>query len=135
MATTGTPGIQCAHCGWLNEPGARMCGGCGQPLTASATNAPMKGGVPSDEAITDPELQICSSGSVIASSDGTPPFIGAFVALAVSGWPQPPHIRAPGSFSQPQCAHWIPGVPVVAIVAASAVHPAGRYRSSRSSPR
>jgi len=57
MASTGVPGIQCAHCGWLNEPGARMCGGCGRPLAASATNAPMKGGVPPDEAITDPELQ------------------------------------------------------------------------------
>ena len=39
MASTGIPGIQCAHCGWLNEPGARMCGGCGRPLTANMTNA------------------------------------------------------------------------------------------------
>ena len=58
MASTGIPGIQCAHCGWLNEPGARMCGGCGRPLTASVTNGPISGGgSPSDEAITDPELQ------------------------------------------------------------------------------
>jgi len=57
MASTGVPGIQCAHCGWLNDPGARMCGGCGRPLVASVTNAPMRGGVPADEAITDPELQ------------------------------------------------------------------------------
>src|SRR5262249_24777974 len=55
--STGVPGIQCAHCGWLNDPGARMCGGCGRPLVARMTNAPMKGGVPPDEAITDPELQ------------------------------------------------------------------------------
>jgi hypothetical protein len=57
MASTGIPGIQCAHCGWLNDPGARMCGGCGRPLVASVTNAPMKGGVPADEATTDPEMQ------------------------------------------------------------------------------
>jgi type II secretory pathway component PulM len=57
MASTGVPGIQCAHCGWLNDPGARMCGGCGRPLVSSVTNAPMKGGVPADEAITDPELR------------------------------------------------------------------------------
>ncbi len=24
--------LQCRHCGWRNEPGARMCGGCGRPL-------------------------------------------------------------------------------------------------------
>lgn len=53
MASTG---IQCAHCGWQNEPGARMCGGCGRPLTTGAMNMGMSGVSP-DEASTDPELQ------------------------------------------------------------------------------
>jgi hypothetical protein len=50
MASIGT---QCAYCGWRNEPGARMCGGCGRPLIASA----LSGVVPPGEAITDPEIQ------------------------------------------------------------------------------
>jgi len=55
MASTG---LRCAYCGWQNEPSARMCGGCGRPLTSSGMKAAMSsGGVPLDEAITDPELQ------------------------------------------------------------------------------
>jgi hypothetical protein len=54
MASTG---LRCAYCGWQNEPSARMCGGCGRPLTSSGMKAAMSsGGVPLDEAITDPEL-------------------------------------------------------------------------------
>jgi hypothetical protein len=73
MASTGVPGIQCAHCGWLNDPGARMCGGCGRPLVASVTNAPMKGGVPADEAITDPELQTVAAPRGRATPVAPPP--------------------------------------------------------------
>ena len=73
MASTGVPGIQCAHCGWLNDPGARMCGGCGRPLVASVTNAPMKGGVPADEAITDPELQTVAAPRGRATPIAPPP--------------------------------------------------------------
>ncbi|HEV2459219.1 MAG TPA: hypothetical protein VGS80_12745, partial [Ktedonobacterales bacterium] len=29
------PAVTCARCGWQNEPTARMCGGCGQPLRSS----------------------------------------------------------------------------------------------------
>ncbi|HEV2238889.1 MAG TPA: hypothetical protein VGR57_19680 [Ktedonobacterales bacterium] len=32
--------IQCARCGWHNEATAIMCGGCGQPLRASAPSYP-----------------------------------------------------------------------------------------------
>jgi hypothetical protein len=54
MASTG---LRCAYCGWQNEPSARMCGGCGRPLTSSGMKAAISnGGVPPDEAITDPEL-------------------------------------------------------------------------------
>jgi hypothetical protein len=43
--------IICPQCGWRNEPTARMCGGCGQPLHTPI--AP-----PADpEAITDPDLR------------------------------------------------------------------------------
>jgi hypothetical protein len=73
MASTGVPGIQCAHCGWLNDPGARMCGGCGLPLMASATNTPKKGGVPADEAITDPELQTVAAPRGRATPVASPP--------------------------------------------------------------
>ncbi len=73
MASTGVPGIQCARCGWLNDPGARMCGGCGRRLVASVTNAPMKGGVPADEAITDPELQTVAAPRGRATPIAPPP--------------------------------------------------------------
>src|SRR5215831_5315447 len=73
MASTGVPGIQCAHCGWLNDPGARMCGGCGRPLVASVTNAPLKGGVPADEAITDPELRTVAAPRGRATPMAPPP--------------------------------------------------------------
>jgi hypothetical protein len=43
--------ITCQHCGWQNEPTARMCGGCGMPLrtadpgaTVLATPIPAGGG-------------------------------------------------------------------------------------------
>jgi hypothetical protein len=43
--------ITCQHCGWQNEPTARMCGGCGMPLrvadpgaTTLAAPAPAVGG-------------------------------------------------------------------------------------------
>jgi hypothetical protein len=87
MASTGIPGIQCASCGWQNETGARICGNCGRPLTASGLNtpgnipmsAPVKGGTPPDEAITDPELQTVAAprGRVTPVAPVAPPIPSA----------------------------------------------------------
>jgi class 3 adenylate cyclase/tetratricopeptide (TPR) repeat protein len=35
LAPAGRPGA-CARCGFVHEPGARFCGGCGQPIVAAA---------------------------------------------------------------------------------------------------
>src|SRR5690348_12535280 len=43
--------IICPFCGWRNEPTARMCGGCGQPLH-TPISAPVD-----PEAITEPDLR------------------------------------------------------------------------------
>ncbi len=37
MQSTNIPPVICTHCGWRNELGARICGGCGQPLGEPST--------------------------------------------------------------------------------------------------
>lgn len=50
--------IRCAHCGWRNEPTARMCGGCGRPLRAfgSSGASAIRGSSLADMDVTDPDM-------------------------------------------------------------------------------
>ncbi|MBF6591916.1 MAG: hypothetical protein IVW57_15515, partial [Ktedonobacterales bacterium] len=59
--------VVCARCGWPNEPTARMCGGCGQPLSALAL-PPVN-----HEAVTEPNLrQMPSRGGTVARGTAAP---------------------------------------------------------------
>lgn len=87
--------INCARCGWQNEPTARMCGGCGAPL-----RTPEPGAVSAYAQHGGPFAAEGVGGSALYSPDApttltpTPPDMPAmgmmsppYAAGAVGGWP------------------------------------------------
>lgn len=72
----------CARCGWHNEPTARMCGGCGQPLARAAMT-------PEDAAeVTLPEGAWFPASAAMPAPD--------FLAGQGAAWSRPGTVPPPG---------------------------------------
>jgi hypothetical protein len=100
--------IICQHCGWQNEPTARMCGGCGKPLRATdpgATSLATPSQEPAGWARALPGTSpIAHDAPTMVSISPDTPVLGGPPAYTPADASAAPAARWPGLGAQPRKA-------------------------------
>lgn len=108
MQSTHIPPVICTRCGWHNEAGARMCGGCGQPLSAVGAT-PVS--APSTPRHADGSPITSTSDSGDAPTAYTPGGAYDYGAAGMSPQPTAAPARWPAQAQRPQPAYALEAQP------------------------
>ncbi|HEU5348684.1 MAG TPA: hypothetical protein VFU63_08740 [Ktedonobacterales bacterium] len=96
--------VQCPQCGWQNQVGDRMCGGCGQPLLQSGAFGTPPDSTPtvaSPGAIAPPPLpHDANTATWVAPGYPQPLAVGTSTVVAPPSHVMPPH--SPAGRAQPR---------------------------------